>query len=245
MIMLFLHVLGAIVAFGPGFAAMVVGPMVAKEPQYANFYARSQVLAGRRLVTPVSISLAITGVAMILLRGWPALTGGKHWLEAGILLYVVAVVVAMAVQAPAGRKLVELTSQPPAPGAGPVARAPQDRRPRSHGRDGPVRAGRGDRVPHDRQALLGAARSRSADQAPGPRGLSIRAAPGRDGRLAGAGPRPPRRPPGGSPPGDADHHDVRRASRRDPVPPVLHGLPAPRRSADAGRGALRRSTTCP
>jgi uncharacterized membrane protein len=115
MIMLFLHVLGAIVAFGPGFAAMVVGPMVAKEPQYANFYARSQVLAGRRLVTPVSISLAITGVAMILLRGWPALTGDKHWLEAGILLYVVAVVVAMAIQAPAGRKLVELTSQPPAP----------------------------------------------------------------------------------------------------------------------------------
>lgn len=118
-IMLFLHVLGAIVAFGPGFAAMVVGPMVAREPQYANFYARSQVLAGRRLVTPVSISLAITGVAMILLRGWPALTGDKHWLEAGILLYVVAVVVAMAIQAPAGRKLVELTAQPPAPGAGP------------------------------------------------------------------------------------------------------------------------------
>ena len=27
-ILLFLHVLGAIVAFGPGFASMVVGPMV-------------------------------------------------------------------------------------------------------------------------------------------------------------------------------------------------------------------------
>jgi uncharacterized membrane protein len=118
-ILLFLHVLGAIVAFGPGFAAMVVGPMVANEPQYANFYARTQLLSGRRLVTPVSISLAITGIAMIVVRGWPALTGDKHWLEAGILLYVVAVVVAMAFQAPAGRKLVELTSQPPAPGAGP------------------------------------------------------------------------------------------------------------------------------
>jgi len=82
-IMLFLHVLGAIVAFGPGFAAMVVGPMVAREPQYANFYARSQVLAGRRLVTPVSISLAITGVAMIALRGWPALTGDKHRVRTG------------------------------------------------------------------------------------------------------------------------------------------------------------------
>jgi uncharacterized membrane protein len=118
-ILLFLHVLGAIVAFGPGFASMVVGPMAAKEPQYANFYARTQVAAGRKLVTPVSITLAITGIAMIVTRGWPVLTGGKHWLEAGILLYVVAVVVAMAVLAPAGRRLVELTSQPPAPGTGP------------------------------------------------------------------------------------------------------------------------------
>lgn len=118
-IMLFLHVLGAIAAFGPGFAAMIVGPMVAKEPQYANFYARTQVATGRKLVTPLSISLAITGVALILIRGWTIIVAGKHWLELAILLYVIAVVVAMAVQAPAGQKLVELTSTPPVPGAGP------------------------------------------------------------------------------------------------------------------------------
>lgn len=118
-ILLFLHVLGAIVAFGPGFASMVVGPMVAREPQYANFYARSQVLAGRRLVTPVAISLLVTGLLMIVDRGWGEITAGGRWLETGIALYVVAVIVAMAVQAPAGRRLVALTSQPPAPGAGP------------------------------------------------------------------------------------------------------------------------------
>ena len=118
-ILLFLHALGAIVAFGPGFASMVVGPMVAKEPQHANFYARTQQATARKIVTPVSISLAVTGIALIGVRGWGNITAGRHWLEAGILLYVVSVVVAMAVQAPAGRKLVELTSQPPAPGAGP------------------------------------------------------------------------------------------------------------------------------
>ncbi|MCJ7710331.1 MAG: DUF2269 domain-containing protein, partial [Chloroflexi bacterium] len=116
---LFLHALGAIVAFGPGFASMVVGPMVAKEPQYANFYARTQVATGRAIVTPVSISMAVTGIALIAVKGWTNVTAGKHWLELAILLYIVSVVVAMAVQAPAGRKLVELTSQPPAPGAGP------------------------------------------------------------------------------------------------------------------------------
>ncbi len=118
-ILLFLHVLGAIAAFGPGFASMIVGPMVAKEPQYANFYARSQATTARKLVTPLSISLAITGIGMIIVSGWGNLVAGKHWLELAILLYVVAVVVSMAVMAPTGRKLVELTSTPPAPGAGP------------------------------------------------------------------------------------------------------------------------------
>ncbi|MDP2350699.1 MAG: DUF2269 family protein, partial [Chloroflexota bacterium] len=88
-------------------------------PQYANFYARTQVATARAIITPVSISMAVTGVALIVVKGWSNVTAGKHWLELGILLYVVSVVIAMAVQAPAGRKLVELTSQPPAPGAGP------------------------------------------------------------------------------------------------------------------------------
>ena len=47
LILLFLHALGAIIAFGPGVASMVVGPMVAREPQYANFYARTQVATAR------------------------------------------------------------------------------------------------------------------------------------------------------------------------------------------------------
>ncbi len=124
LILLFLHALGAIVAFGPGFASMVVGPMVAKEPQYANFYARSQALTARAIVTPVSISMAITGIGLILVRGWTAIVGTKHWLEVGILLYVIAVVLSMAVMDPASRKLVALTSQPPAPGQPPSPELP-------------------------------------------------------------------------------------------------------------------------
>ena len=70
-------------------------------------------------MTPLSISLAITGIGMILVRGWCTLVAHKPWLVAAILLYIVAVVISMAVLAPAGRKLVALTSTPPAPGAGP------------------------------------------------------------------------------------------------------------------------------
>jgi uncharacterized membrane protein len=124
-ILLFLHVLGAIVAFGPGFAAMVVGPMVAREPQYANFYARTQMATARKLITPVAISMAVTGIGLIMIRGWGTLTADRRWLEVAIVLYVVAIVYSMAVQAPAGRKLVELTATPPTPGAGPNPEVPK------------------------------------------------------------------------------------------------------------------------
>lgn len=127
-ILLFLHVLGAIAAFGPGFAAMVVGPMVAREPQHANFYARTQLATARRIVTPLALSMAVTGIGLILVRGWGTLTADRRWLEVAILLYVVAIVFSMAYQAPAGRKLVELTSTPPAPGSAPNPEIPQTAR---------------------------------------------------------------------------------------------------------------------
>lgn len=123
--LLFLHVIAAIIAFGPGFASMVVGPMVAKEPQHANFFARTQVATGTKIVTPLALSMAVTGIAMILVRGWVNILGPNHWLEAGIVLYVIAIVYSFAVQAPAGRKLVDLTSTPPVPGSGPNPEIPK------------------------------------------------------------------------------------------------------------------------
>jgi hypothetical protein len=125
-ILLFLHVLGAIVAFGPGFAAMIVGPMVAKEPQHANFYARTQLATAKKLVTPVALSMAVTGIAMILVApgGYGSLIGGRQWLAVAIVLYVIAIVFAFAWQTPNGRRLVELTSTPPAPGSPPNPEIP-------------------------------------------------------------------------------------------------------------------------
>ena len=125
-ILLFLHVLGAIIAFGPGFASMIVGPMVAKEPQHANFYARTQLATAKKLVTPLALSMAVTGIAMILVTpgGYGSLIGSRQWLAVAIVLYVIAIVFAFAWQTPNGRKLVELTSTPPAPGSPPNPEIP-------------------------------------------------------------------------------------------------------------------------
>jgi hypothetical protein len=125
-VFIFLHVLGAIAAFGPGFAAMVVGPMVAKEPQHGNFYARTQLLTSKRLVTPVALSMAVTGILILLTipGGYGGVVGSRLWLPVAVVLYIVAVVFAFAWQAPAGQKLVDLTSTPPAPGTPPNPEIP-------------------------------------------------------------------------------------------------------------------------
>jgi Predicted integral membrane protein (DUF2269) len=121
---LFLHVMGAIVAFGPGFAAAIGGAMVAREPQHGNFFARTQVAIGTRLVGPAALSMAVTGVIMIAVLGWSAIVGSKLWLPVAIVLYVIAIVYSFAVQAPTGRRLVELTETPPAPGSPPPPELP-------------------------------------------------------------------------------------------------------------------------
>lgn len=119
--LLFLHVLAAIVAFGPTFASPVMATLVAREPQHANFFARAQLLVTRRLIAPVAISLGVTGVLMILVRGIDLTS--TPWLGVAIVLYVVALGFAMLVQAPNGARLVELTAAPSPGGPSPELRA--------------------------------------------------------------------------------------------------------------------------
>ena len=77
-----------------------------------------------RLVTPAALSMAITGILMIAVLGWSSIVGNRLWLPVGIVLYVIAIVFSVAVQAPAGRRLVDLTATPPAPGSPPPPELP-------------------------------------------------------------------------------------------------------------------------
>jgi len=112
--LLFAHVLGAIVAFGFGFAAPLIGPMAAAEPQHGNFVARLNLRVNTRLVRPAALSMAVTGVAMILVLGLDLTK--NLWLDIAIVLYVIAVLYATFVQGKNGERLVDLTSTPPGPG---------------------------------------------------------------------------------------------------------------------------------
>jgi uncharacterized membrane protein len=115
-IFLFLHVMGAIVAFGPTFSVFpIVGQLASKEPQHANFAARVNGRVAQVRTVPLAIFQGITGLVLIWLTGFNPFT--QLWLGLAIVLYVIALGYATAVQVPAGRRIAELTAAPPPPGA--------------------------------------------------------------------------------------------------------------------------------
>ena len=102
--LLFLHVIGAILAFGPTFAYSIMGSMAGKEPQHANFSSRQVEAIGNRLVYPLALQIE---------------PQKQPWLVAGIILYLIALIFGLTVQRNALHHLIELTSTPPPPGTPP------------------------------------------------------------------------------------------------------------------------------
>lgn len=114
---LFLHVMGAILAFGPTFAFSIMGSLASKEPQHANFSARQTALISDRLVYPLAIFQGITGVLLIASGKIDVMA--KPWLLIAIVLYLIAVVYGLTIQRAALHHVIEMTSTPPPPGTPP------------------------------------------------------------------------------------------------------------------------------
>ncbi len=112
---LFLHVMGAILAFGPTYAFSIIGAMGGKEPQHANFGARVIARIGTALSYPLAIFQGVTGVALILIGNISIMD--RTWLVIGIVLYAIALTYALTVQRSALHHVIDLTSTPPPAGA--------------------------------------------------------------------------------------------------------------------------------
>ena len=124
-IILFLHVLGAIVAFGPSFLAFpAIGAMGGKEPMHGNFALRVSETISKR-IWPLALIQGVTGVLLILV-GNVDLTKNL-WLDVAIVLYLIALAFSYFRQTPTLHKLIEMSSTPPpppAPGTGPAGPPP-------------------------------------------------------------------------------------------------------------------------
>jgi hypothetical protein len=115
--LLFLHVLGAIVAFGPTFTFSIIGAMGGAEPQHANFATRASLALTSRRVLPVGITLPITGLAMMAVVGINPLERTHWWLALGIVIYLIVYGYGFFVQRKVVERVIEITSVPPPPGA--------------------------------------------------------------------------------------------------------------------------------
>jgi uncharacterized membrane protein len=115
--LIFLHVLGALVAFGPTFAFSFIGAANRAEPQHGNFGARLSHTISSRLVYPIGITLPITGLAIMAILEINPFARDYWWLLIAIVLYVVAYGYSFFVQRKLVGRVIELTSAPPPPGA--------------------------------------------------------------------------------------------------------------------------------
>jgi len=115
--LLFLHILRAIVAFGPTFAFRFIGQMGGAEPQHVNFATRVSHTLTSRLVFLVGITLPITGAAMILVLGLDLTSRSFWWLDLAIVVYGLTYGYAFFVQDKAVQRVIAMTSSPPPPGA--------------------------------------------------------------------------------------------------------------------------------
>jgi uncharacterized membrane protein len=116
-ILLFLHIGGGIVAFGPSFTFPIIGAKGGREREHVNFALRLQELIASRLVLPLALFQGVTGLALIWKVRYDVFATG--WLLLGILLYLVAISTALFVSLPTVRRLIAMTSgSPPAPPVG-------------------------------------------------------------------------------------------------------------------------------
>ena len=120
---LLLHIAAAIIAFGPTFVFPLVGSMIEKNPQHAHFAMELNHKIERGLVVPVALTMLVSGTGLIFSAHINLLQ--STYLLVAIILYLVALGIAIFNQVPATTKLIELTASGPPPGAPPGPPPPQ------------------------------------------------------------------------------------------------------------------------
>ena len=122
--LLFAHVLGAIIAFGPTFSGPIIGRMGAQERAHGNFAMRVSRELARVQILPLAIVQGITGLGLIIVSNRDVMK--ELWLLVAIVLYLIAIGFAIFVQTPRAKRIIAMTTptpDAPAP-SGPPAGGP-------------------------------------------------------------------------------------------------------------------------
>ena len=110
-LLLFAHVLGAIIAFGPTFSSPIIGRMGGRERAHGNFAMRVSRELARVQILPLAIVQGITGLVLILVGQIDVMKA--PWLLIAIVLYLIAIGFAIFVQTPRAQRIIAMTTPPP------------------------------------------------------------------------------------------------------------------------------------
>ena len=124
-LLLLLHIGSAIIGFGATFTFGVLGPLAGKTggPQAVGML-KGIVKIEKTLVYPAIVIQPVTGVLLILEEGLDNDFFSHYWLWVAILIFVVAVYLAVFQQTPAVEKMIEMgeSGQAESPEFGAVAK---------------------------------------------------------------------------------------------------------------------------
>jgi hypothetical protein len=110
---LFLHLTAAIIAFGPNFVFPLMEPTLKARPAGLGFAMLLSEKMERGLIIPVALTMVVSGTGLILSESLDFFR--NRWLLAAIVLYAVALCIALFNQVPATARLVRLTREPGPP----------------------------------------------------------------------------------------------------------------------------------
>lgn len=126
LVWLFLHILAAVIAFGPIFVFPIIGTLAVRMPQHMPFAAELNHRIELGLVIPLSLSMFVSGVGLI----WTADINvfQSVYLLVSINLYMVAVGISIGILLPTTQRLVHVVDMASQSGTGCRPSAPGRRR---------------------------------------------------------------------------------------------------------------------
>ena len=113
----FLHILGAVAAFGPGFAFPFIGAIGSKTPGSFPLIAKLGEALGKKLIIPMAVLVLISGLGMVYTREINLIR--SPWLLAALLIFLGALTISLGVQLPTATKLARIAEQQTQPGPPP------------------------------------------------------------------------------------------------------------------------------
>jgi uncharacterized membrane protein len=107
-VFLTIHILTAIVAFGPTFIFALIARMAAQEPQHGLFALHLTEKIERRVTIPLALTMPVSGGLLVWAEGIDL--GSTHWLLTAIVLYAVAITYSILIQMRTLDRMIELAT---------------------------------------------------------------------------------------------------------------------------------------